>query len=190
MKAKKDFLATKDSKKIIEKAKSEGSISLGEVDKLIPDDATAKDIDSILDTLSNYGITIVQEGKERPGRRRPKTTLRPEEPIRAYFKELAKYDLLTKEEEYELAVKIETGYRMIERQFLPYPCSIYKLIEICKQVENCHRSLDQISRVEIEAMMDKRAFWAERQRFVRRVKSIERDFHRINLPSRRLHLSA
>ncbi|UCD18744.1 MAG: sigma-70 family RNA polymerase sigma factor [candidate division WOR-3 bacterium] len=176
MKIKKEILKTKGSKKIIEKAKSEGSISLTEVDKLIPEGATAKDIDMILDTLSNYGITIVQEGKEHIGRRRPKTTLRPEEPIRAYFKELAKYDLLTKEEEYELAVKIETGYRMIERQFLPYPCTINKLIEVCKQVEFCHRSLDQISRVEIESMMDKRAFWAERQRFVRRVKSIERDY--------------
>ena len=94
IKIKKGLLKTKDSKKIIEKAKSEGSISLGEVDKLIPDNATAEDIDKILDTLSNYGITIVQEGKEHVTRRRPKTTLRPEEPIRAYFKELAKYDLL------------------------------------------------------------------------------------------------
>lgn len=188
MKIKKGLLKTKDSKKIIEKAKSEGSISLGEVDKLIPDNATAEDIDKILDTLSNYGITIVQEGKEHTARRRPKTTLRPEEPIRAYFKELAKYDLLTKEEEYELAVKIETGYRMIERQFLPYPCTVSKLIEICKQVEFCHRSLDQISRIEIEAMMDKRAFWAERQRFVRRVKSIEKDYgslHQLYKKSRR-----
>ncbi|OGC43587.1 hypothetical protein A2Y85_05600, partial [candidate division WOR-3 bacterium RBG_13_43_14] len=106
-----------------------------------------------------------------------KTTVRPEEPIRAYFKELAKYDLLTKEEEYELAVKIETGYNMIERQFLAYPCAINKLLEICKQVELCHKSLDQISRVEIEAMMDKRTFWAERQRFVRRVKSIGKDYN-------------
>ncbi|MBE0433584.1 sigma-70 family RNA polymerase sigma factor [candidate division WOR-3 bacterium] len=177
MKLKKDLLQTKDSKKIIEKAKFEGSISLGEVDRLVPEGATDKDIDKILDTLSNYGITIVQEGKDRVGKRRPKTTLRPEEPIRAYFKELAKYDLLTKEEEYELAVKIETGYRMIERQFLPFPCAINKLIEVCKQVEHFHRSLDQISRVEIEAMMDKRAFWAERQRFIRRVKSVEKDYN-------------
>ena len=177
MKAKKDFFKTREAKKIIDKAKSEGSIALNEVDKLIPDDATAEDIDKILDALSKNGITIVQEGKEHVTKRRPKKTLRPEEPIRAYFKELAMYDLLTKEEEYELAVKIETGYRMIERQFLPYPCSIYKLIEICKQVEFCHRSLDQISRVEIEAMMDKRTFWAERQRFVRRVKSIEKDYN-------------
>jgi len=168
----------KYSQKIIDKAKSTGKISLKDINKLIPENATPDEIDEILATLSRNGIIIVQDDKERPVRRvRAKSSLRPEEPIRAYFKELAKYDLLTKEEEHELAVKIETGYRMIERQFLPYPCAIHKLLEICKQVENCHKSLDQISRVEIEAMMDKRTFWAERQRFVRRVKSIERDYN-------------
>lgn len=168
----------KYSQKIFDKAKSRGKISLKDINKLIPDKVTAEEIDEILAVLSKHGITIVQDDKEEPVKRtRVKRTLRPEEPIRAYFKELAKYDLLTKEEEYELAVKIETGYRMIERQFLPYPCAIHKLLEICRQVELCHKSLDQISRVEIEAMMDKRTFWAERQRFVRRVKSIEKDYN-------------
>ncbi len=166
----------KYSQKILEKAKEQGSISLNEINKLIPDDATSDDIDEILHVLSQYGISIIQEGEEVVERKRPKATLKAEEPIRAYFKELAKYGLLTKDEEYELAVKIETGYRMIERQFLRYPCSIDKMIEVCKQVELCHRSLDQISRVEIEAMMDKRAFWAERQRFIRRVKSLQKDY--------------
>lgn len=168
----------KYSQKIFEKAKARGNISLNDINKLIPDKASPEQIDEILALLSRHGVTIVEAGKKRPAKPvSAKRSLRPEEPIRAYFKELAKYDLLTKEEEYELAVKIETGYRMIERQFLPFPCAIHKLLEICRQVELCHRSLDQISRVEIEAMMDKRTFWAERQRFVRRVKSIERDYN-------------
>lgn len=167
----------KFSRKIFNKAKSIGKISLNDINKLIPDKATPEEIDEILAVLSKHDITIVQQGKKLPAKRpRPKTSLRPEEPIRAYFKELAKYDLLTKEEEYELAVKIETGYRMIERQFLPFPCAIHKILETCRLVEQCHKTLDQISRVEIEAMMDKRTFWAERQRFVRRVKSIQKDY--------------
>ncbi len=167
----------KYSRKIFDKAKAAGKISLGDINKLIPEKATAEEIDEVLAVLSRHGITIVQGGKQQPVKRATTNRrLRPEEPIRAYFKELAKYDLLTKEEEYELAVKIETGYRMIERQFLPFPCAIRAILETCRQVELCHKSLDQISRVEIEAMMDKRTFWGERQRFVRRVKSIERDY--------------
>lgn len=167
----------KYSWKILEKAKSTGKITINDINKIIPEKASPDKIDEILADLSRQGIAIVQDEKQEPVRRtKAKKSLRPEEPIRAYFKELAKYDLLTKEEEYELAVKIETGYRMIERQFLPYPCAVNKLLEICREVEQCHRSLDQISRVEIEAIMDKRTFWAERQRFVRRVKSIERDY--------------
>ena len=168
----------KYSRKILDKAKAAGKISLSDINKLIPEKATPEEIDELLASLSRQGIAIVQDSKKDQAKhtRTKKKSLRPEEPIRAYFKELAKYDLLTKEEEYELAVKIETGYRMIERQFLRYPCAIHKLLEICRQVELCHKSLDQISRVEIEAMIDKRTFWAERQRFVRRVKSIERDY--------------
>jgi RNA polymerase primary sigma factor len=168
----------KYSRKLFDKAKASGKISLNDINKLIPEKATPEEIDEVLADLSKHNITIVQDGKKQPPKHtRPKSSLRPEEPIRAYFKELAKYDLLTKEEEYELAVKIETGYRMIERQFLSYPCAVGMLLDICKQVEACQRSLDQISRVEIEAMMDKRSFWAERQRFVRRVKSIEKDYN-------------
>ena len=168
----------KYSRKIFDKAKAAGKISLGDINKLIPEKATAEEIDEVLAVLSRHGITIVQGAKQQPAKRATTNRrLRPEEPIRAYFKELAKYDLLTKEEEYELAVKIETGYRMIERQFLPFPCAIRAILETCRQVELCHKSLDQISRVEIEAMMDKRTFWGERQRFVRRVKSIERDYN-------------
>ena len=166
------------AQKIIDKARAKGRISIKDINKLIPEKAGPQEIDEILAALSRYNIKILHDGEKVPTKRkRPKRSLRPEEPIRAYFKELAKYDLLTKEEEYELAVKIETGYRMIERQFLAFPCAINKLLEICGQVELCHRSLDQISRVEIDSLIDKRAFWAERQRFVRRVKSIAKDYN-------------
>uniref|UniRef100_A0A7C4XAT6 RNA polymerase sigma factor SigA n=1 Tax=candidate division WOR-3 bacterium TaxID=2052148 RepID=A0A7C4XAT6_UNCW3 len=168
----------KYSQKIFEKAKESGKITINEINKLIPDDVTPEEIDEILDLLARHNISIVQTLEEEvPKPAGAKTAVRAEEPIRAYFRELAHYDLLTKDEEYELAVKIETGYRMIERQFLPYPCTINRLIEVCKQVEQGKKSLDQISRVEIEAMMDKHTFWAERQRFIRRVKSIEKDYN-------------
>ena len=171
----------KYSQAIFDKAKEKGKITINEINKLIPDNISPEEIDEMLDLLTRYGISIVQE-EEEPVVKPPvvKTTVKPDEPIRAYFRELARYDLLTKDEEYELAVKIETGYRMIERQFLPFPCTVHKLIEVCKQVEESRKSLDQVSRVEIEALMDKHAFWAERQRFIRRVKSIEKDYNSLS----------
>lgn len=169
----------KYSQEIFEKAKAAGKITIDEINKLIPDDVTPEEIDEILDLLARHNIAIVQTEDEIPKAPTVKPTVKPGEPIRAYFRELARYDLLTKDEEYELAVKIESGYRMIERQFLRFPCAINRLIEVCKQVEQGKKSLDQISRVEIEAMMDKHTFWAERQRFVRRVKSIEKDYREL-----------
>ncbi len=164
----------KYSQKIFDKAKETGKITINDINNLIPDNVTPEEIDEVLDMLARNGIVIVQsEEEEVPKPAVSKGAAKAEEPIRAYFRELARYDLLTKDEEYELAVKIETGYRMIERQFLRFPCAINTLIEVCRQVEMGKKSLDQISRVEIEAIMDKHTFWAERQRFIRRVKSVD-----------------
>ncbi|MEO0185659.1 MAG: sigma-70 family RNA polymerase sigma factor [candidate division WOR-3 bacterium] len=166
----------KYSQKIFDKAKEAGKITINDINNLIPDNVTPEEIDEVLDLLARNGIVIVQSEEEVPKAAVSKSAVKAEEPIRAYFRELARYDLLTKDEEYELAVKIETGYRMIERQFLRFPCAINTLIEVCKQVEMGKKSLDQISRVEIEAIMDKHTFWAERQRFIRRVKSVDKDY--------------
>ncbi|MGQ9664554.1 MAG: sigma-70 family RNA polymerase sigma factor [bacterium] len=168
----------KYSQKIFEKAKVSGKITINDINNLIPDNVTPEEIDEVLDMLARNGIVIVQsEDEEVPKITGTKTAVKAEEPIRAYFRELARYDLLTKDEEYELAVKIETGYRMIERQLLRFPCAINSLLDVCKQVELGKKSLDQISRVEIEAIMDKHTFWAERQRFIRRVRSVEKDYN-------------
>ncbi len=168
----------KYSQKIFEKAKESGKITINEINNLIPENVTPEEIDEVLDLLARNGIVIVQtEDEEVPKPGAPKTVQRAEEPIRAYFRELARYDLLTKDEEYEFSVKTEEGYRMIVKEFLRFPCALYELISICKQVEMGKRSLDQISRVEIEAIMDKHTFWAERQKFVRRVRSLEKDYN-------------
>ncbi|MEO0160679.1 MAG: RNA polymerase sigma factor region1.1 domain-containing protein, partial [candidate division WOR-3 bacterium] len=168
----------KYSQKIFEKAKETGKITINEINNLIPENVTPEEIDEVLDLLARNGIVIVQsEEEEIPKSETAKSVQRAEEPIRAYFRELARYDLLTKDEEYEFSVKTEQGYRMIVKEFLRYPCALYELIAVCKQVELGKKSLDQISRVEIEAIMDKHTFWAERQKFIRRVKSLERDYN-------------
>jgi|UniRef100_A0A7V3RG90 RNA polymerase primary sigma factor len=170
----------KYSQKIFDKAKERGKITINDINELIPDNVTPEEIDEILDLLARNGIAIVQsEDEEISKPSAPKSAgARAEEPIRAYFRELARYDLLSKDEEYELALKIETGYRMIERELLRFPCAINALIGVCNQVALGKKSLDQISRVEIEAIMDKHTYWAEKQRFVNRVKALEKAYNK------------
>ncbi|MEO0216590.1 MAG: sigma-70 family RNA polymerase sigma factor [candidate division WOR-3 bacterium] len=168
----------KYSQKIFEKAKETGKITINEINNLIPENVTPEEIDEVLDMLARNGIVIVQtEEEEVPKPSGAKAVQKAEEPIRAYFRELARYDLLSKDEEYEFSVKTELGYRMLVYKLLRFPCAINELIAVCKQVEMSKKSLDQISRVEIEAIMDKHTFWAERQKFIRRVKSLEKDYN-------------
>lgn len=163
--------------KICAKRAKAGYVTLNDINEILPEDILPQQIDEILAELTKRGIQIVDSDEGVPVvKRKPTIIARAEEPIRAYFKELAHYSLLTKKEEAELAQKIETGYRMIERQIFHFSGIIKVLVDYCKMVETGKKTLDQISRVELEALLNKHTLWQERQKFVRRVKAVEREF--------------
>ncbi|MEO0226138.1 MAG: sigma-70 family RNA polymerase sigma factor [candidate division WOR-3 bacterium] len=167
-------------KEIIEKIYAKGSktgyVTLNDINEILPEDILPNQIDEILVQIARRGIQVVDSEEVVPEiKKRPAVITRAEEPIRAYFKELAHYSLLSKKEETELSQKIETGYRMIERQIFYFPGIIEYLIDYCKMVETGKKTLDQVSRVEIEALLNKHTLWQERQKFIRRIKAVERE---------------
>ncbi len=169
-------------KEIIEKIRAKSSrsgyVTLNDINEILPEDILPHQIDEILAHLSRRGIQVVDSEEVVPEvKKKPTVITRAEEPIRAYFKELAHYSLLSKKEETELAQKIEIGYRMIERQIFFFPGIIKILIDYCKLVETGKKTLDQVSRVELEALLNKHTLWQERQKFVRRVKAVERELN-------------
>lgn len=172
MKLRKDLFA-----KIFQIAANRGKISLVEINDLLPDFVSADDIDMIINELVKKGIKIVEVDEDSKGDKKKGGghTGRKEEPIRAYFRELAKYSLLSREEEIDLAQRIETGYRMIERQLFSAIGMIDFLVEICRLVEKGNRAFDQVSRIEVAPLVSRYSHWAERQKFIRRVKSIEKE---------------
>ncbi|HIE05404.1 MAG TPA: sigma-70 family RNA polymerase sigma factor, partial [bacterium (Candidatus Stahlbacteria)] len=174
MKLRKDLFA-----KIFQIAANRGSISLVEINDLLPDFVSTDDIDMIISELSKKGIKIVEEDSKTDRKKTAGPTGRKEEPIRAYFRELAKYSLLSREEEIDLAQRIETGYRMIERQLFSAVGMINFLLEVCKEVEKGHRAFDQVSRIELAPLVSRYSHWAERQKFIRRVKSVEKEMKKL-----------
>lgn len=177
MKLRKDLFA-----KIFKIAANRGKISLFEINDLLPDFVSADDIDQIIGELRKKGIQIIEDEESKTDRKKTAgPTGRKEEPIRAYFRELAKYSLLSREEEIDLAQRIETGYQMIERQLFSMVGMIDFLVEICKQVERGKKGFDQVSRVELAPLVSRYSHWAERQKFIRRVKSIEKENKKMRL---------
>jgi RNA polymerase primary sigma factor len=164
---------------IYDKALKAKRITYEEIEDLLPVEITSPDeIDDIVSTLASKGVTIAEkpEAPEVPVARRPRPTIqKSEDPTKSYFRELSKLGLLTRDEEIEYSRQMEEGYRQITRYlFEPLPMTL-KLVEECRAVEEGSRALDQIARVEFECLFDKKALGRDRQKFINRVRRIERE---------------
>jgi RNA polymerase primary sigma factor len=165
---------------LYDKALKGKRITYEEIDDFLPEEVSdVEEIEQIISTLTRKGVTITEKPPEPvvtvlPRRAKP-VIPKSEDPTKSYFRELSKLGLLTREEEIEYSKQMEEGYRQITRYlFEPLPMA-RKLVEECRAVEEGSRALDQIARVEFECLFDKKALWRDRQKFIRRVKNIERE---------------
>ena len=170
---------------LYEKAFRNKRITYDEIGDLLPEDfINADDIEEIVTTLASKGVAVTDkiEEPEVPAAKRGKPVIpRSEDPTKSYFRELSKLGLLTREEEIEYSKQMEEGYRQITCYLFEPLQMVRKLIEECKAVEEGSRALDQVARVEFECLFDKKALWRDRQKFVRRVKHIEREVNALDL---------
>jgi RNA polymerase primary sigma factor len=174
--------------KKVSKAKT---ITYDELDEILPDDLqTAEEIEEIVSTLSRHGVKVLSS-KELPRpikKKSPKPTIfKVEDPTKSYFRELGKFSLLTRDEEIQFSKIMEAGYKAITQYiFEPIPFA-EKLVEECFTVEEGTRSLDQIARVEFECLLNKKALWRDRQKFIRRVRAIKHDVDALkNIANRKM----
>jgi len=177
----------KSNKKLIEsvykKVSKSKTITYDELDELLPDDlSSAEEIEDIVSTLTERGIKVLATRElATPFKKKvikPKI-FKVEDPTKSYFRELGKFSLLTRDEEIEFSKIMEVGYKAITQYiFEPIPFA-EKLVKECFTVEEGTRSLDQIARVEFECLLNKKALWRDRQKFIRRVRAISRDLENL-----------
>jgi RNA polymerase primary sigma factor len=167
------------------------TITYDELDELLPDDLqTAEEIEDIVSSLSLKGIKVLasREPVKVLKRKLPKPVIfKVEDPTKSYFRELGKFTLLNRDEEIQFSKIMEIGYKALTQYiFEPIPVA-EKLVEECFTVEEGTRSLDQIARVEFECLLNKKALWRDRQKFIRRVRAIKRSVDVLkNLLNRKL----
>ena len=163
---------------VYKKISKNKTITYDELDELLPDDLqSAEEIEDIVTSLSLKGIKVLasREPAKILKKKIPKPTLfKVEDPTKSYFRELGKFTLLNRDEEIEFSKTMETGYRSITQYIFEPVHFAEKLVEECATVEDGTRSLDQIARVEFECLLNKKALWRDRQKFIRRVKAIKR----------------
>ncbi|MGB9742064.1 MAG: sigma-70 family RNA polymerase sigma factor [candidate division WOR-3 bacterium] len=171
---------------IFRKAASDRRVTYAELEELLPDDIlTAPDrLEEVIANLDREGIQMVEshEGDEDLllPRRGPKPVIqRSDDPTKAYFRELAKLPLLTREEEVKYSQEMEEGYRGLIQYLFDSVPMMRRLIEECKPIEEGTRTLDQVARIEFECLFDKKALARERTRFIRALREIQKAADRL-----------
>ncbi len=114
----------KDVKKLLQKAKERGYVTYDEINEAMPQDqVTSEQIEDTMAMLSEMGINVVESEdeadettEEKPATSRELTTTTPKEeldrtddPVRMYLREMGSIELLSRQGEIEIAMRIEAG---------------------------------------------------------------------------------
>ena len=147
-KAAKNEKGTKNGKTqaALEKAKKTGKLTYDELEKILPEGATADEIDDVMVALSVTHVEIVDEfkidteKKEKEKRekkiarkaeiRREAATSRLEradDPVRMYLREMGRVPLLTKAQEVTIAKRIEAAEAELTQVILSTPYTIKEI---------------------------------------------------------------
>ena len=139
-------LNSEKAQAVLEKAKKEGKLTYDDLNDILPEDATAEEIDEVMITLSDTDVEIVDEFKidsekkakqnleakkaKKAELRRDAATARLEradDPVRMYLREMGRVPLLTKDQEVAIAKRIEAAEKELTDVLLSTP---YTLKEI------------------------------------------------------------
>jgi RNA polymerase primary sigma factor len=130
----------------LEKAKKTGKLTYDELDEILPEGATAEEIDDVMVALSDTHVEIVDEFKidteKKEKEKREKKVARKAEirreaassrleraddPVRMYLREMGRVPLLTKGQEVAIAKRIEAAEAELTQVILSTPYTIKEI---------------------------------------------------------------
>jgi RNA polymerase primary sigma factor len=164
-----------------------GYVLHDDINELLEDDFDLDNLDSIYSELTALGISfydseevarekmkLQDKRKEKQKREQQvKTTIRYDDPIRMYLREMGRVPLLDRQGEIEIAKRIESGQHKVLETVFATEVSFGKLRELVKSLENEEMRLDEFLQLEIRNATTPAGIKKEVTRINRAIRKIE-----------------
>jgi len=145
----------KDLQGLVDLGREQGYLTFDQVNDFLPQDVTSPtDIRSALDSFEDMDIKVLDdapaegadgeiegEAKEEPEEAAESTTSRVDslaessDPVRLYLKEMGNFQLLSREQEVEIAKRIEAGENEAEDEVLRSPITLEAVVDLADRIE-------------------------------------------------------
>lgn len=176
---KKREFVKKDVEKIIALAKQKGFVTYDEVNDLLPDEvSSSEDIDKIFELLTDEDVQVVDSAEEK-NQPKPEASYKDEamadgaaqeerflpldDPVKMYLKQMGSISLLSRENEIELAKKIEATEENFKRVSLSSEFIRKQILKIGMDMIAEAVNLDDVLKEDIKA---------DRSAVIRRIKKL------------------
>ncbi|HDP25222.1 MAG TPA: RNA polymerase sigma factor RpoD [Deltaproteobacteria bacterium] len=149
---------SKEVQKLIAMGKSKGFLTYDEVNDALPDDLlTPGDLDDVMDLFTEKDIQLVDneddlEPDEDSSDIHDDGSLRSPDPVKMYLHEMGSVSLLSREDETEIAKRIEAGQRQVLNVIINSPVTVKEVIQIGLALEKGEIRLKEV--IDIEDMFE------------------------------------
>jgi RNA polymerase primary sigma factor len=132
----------KDLQGLVDLGREQGYLTFEQVNDFLPQDVSSPtDLRAALDSFEDLDIKVLEEvptesaegeteteAKEEPEEAETDTIGESSDPVRLYLKEMGNFQLLSREQEVEIAKRIEAGEQEVEEEVLGSPVTIAEVV--------------------------------------------------------------
>ena len=140
----------KDLQGLVDLGREQGHLTFDQVNDFLPEEVTSPgDLRAALDTLEDMDIKVLEEiptegsvlGVEEEPREEQEAALseldtfgESSDPVRLYLKEMGNFQLLSREQEVEIAKRIEAGENEVKEEVFNSPVTLRRIVQLGERV--------------------------------------------------------